>query len=837
MMNKPILLKQTALCSAMILALSACSSSDSDDNSTPDENQSPTITSDAILESNVQNEYRYTLAANDNDGDTISFSASSLPDWLAFDSSTGTLSGTPTESDVGSHDITLTVTDGSVEVSQSFTLTVNPAENAAPEITSAASGNVKVGELYSYTITATDDQNDTLVFNAVTLPTWLYFDAASGVLSGTPTEDNEGANAVVLSVSDGENQVSDEFSINVTPYDQQTGDGLVIFEDATNPKWPAWDCCGGSTPSVVMDDETRGNTTEFTINGDTVVGYNSRPEDDTVDPTPFDATAITADGTFRFDLKLLTAPEGNPDWKLKLESNNNETHVEVNLSTAQEGHVAPALDTWQTYTFNLADLESAGLDMSKIDIAMIFPAWGQGNGAVFRLDNVKFKADGSTHTPPSSTAPNITCTPTLNGYTGEEYNYTLTAVDADGDPLTLSSPTLPAWLNFDVSTGVLSGTPEQADIGEHSVSLAISDGSGTIIQDFSLTISEKAVATHGAITIYNDQIDPKWTAWDCCAGSVPALVEDDAGYGNVTEFTINGDTVVGFTSRAALGAIDGAVHDVSQIATDGTLSFDLKMMTSPGDTDWKLKVESSDGATAVEVSLTTSIEGHAAPELNTWQHYTFNLAELAASGLDMTAIDIVMIFPAWGTGTGAVYRVDNVEFKTSGAEVSSKPDLPLDFEMQDFSYELTDFGGNASSLVSDPDPAGARGTVAQSIKTSGAELWAGTTTSGAGGLANAVPLIAENSTMTLWVYAPQAGLPVRLKLENAADTTQTVETEATTTTANSWELLTFDFNTVAEGTQALNPAFTFDKASVFFNFGTDGATAGEMTFYWDGLTF
>jgi hypothetical protein len=49
--------------------------------------------------------------------------------------------------------------------------------------------------------------------------------------------------------------------------------------------------------------------------------------------------------------------------------------------------------------------------------------------------------------------------------------------------------------------------------------------------------------------------------------------------------------------------------------------------------------------------------------------------------------------------------------------------------------------------------------------------------------------------------------------------------------------LTFDFANQASGTAALNLANTYDKVSIFFSFGTDGATAGAQTYYFDDVTF
>lgn len=164
--------------------------------------------------------------------------------------------------------------------------------------------------------------------------------------------------------------------------------------------------------------------------------------------------------------------------------------------------------------------------------------------------------------------------------------------------------------------------------------------------------------TTGPLTLFEDEANAKWVPWDCCGGSTPSVIEDSPEYGNVLKFEINWDTVVGFNSRTEFSP-NGIPHN----ATDNTtLEFDLKMVkeATVGTVDWKLKVESA--TTAAEVDLSTSVEGHS-PVLDTWQHYTFNIADLATKGLDITKIDVVMMFPAWGPGKGAQFLVDNVQFK------------------------------------------------------------------------------------------------------------------------------------------------------------------------------
>ena len=55
--------------------------------------------------------------------------------------------------------------------------------------------------------------------------------------------------------------------------------------------------------------------------------------------------------------------------------------------------------------------------------------------------------------------------------------------------------------------------------------------------------------------------------------------------------------------------------------------------------------------------------------------------------------------------------------------------------------------------------------------------------------------------------------------------------------AGGWQTLTFDFANQAAGTAALNLAYTYNKASIFFNFGVTGAAVGAKTYYFDDVAF
>jgi hypothetical protein len=170
--------------------------------------------------------------------------------------------------------------------------------------------------------------------------------------------------------------------------------------------------------------------------------------------------------------------------------------------------------------------------------------------------------------------------------------------------------------------------------------------------------------------------------------------------------------------------------------------------------------------------------------------------------------------------------------------VLEQMDLPVTFEDDAVEYGVIGFEGAEASTI-EVDPTDATNTVVKVIKSAAAQPWAGTTVtnSNGDGLANAIPFTATETQMTVRVWSPDAGIQVRLKVEDHTNPTISVETEATTTAAGAWETLTFDFANQATGTAALNIANSYDKASIFFNFGTNGATAGEKTYYFDDVAF
>lgn len=159
--------------------------------------------------------------------------------------------------------------------------------------------------------------------------------------------------------------------------------------------------------------------------------------------------------------------------------------------------------------------------------------------------------------------------------------------------------------------------------------------------------------------------------------------------------------------------------------------------------------------------------------------------------------------------------------------------LPINWDGTGVNYTVTDFGGSASTRV--VDPTNASNMVLKTDKTAGAQTWAGTTLSTPAGLASAIPFSAGNTTISIAIWSPDAGIQVRLKAEDHLNNTHTVETEATTVVANAWDTLVFDFANQAAGTAAINFTYTYDMLSIFYNFGV--SPSATKTYYCDDVFF
>ncbi|MBC9868535.1 MAG: hypothetical protein F7O42_11775, partial [Opitutae bacterium] len=254
--------------------------------------------------------------------------------------------------------------------------------------------------------------------------------------------------------------------------------------------------------------------------------------------------------------------------------------------------------------------------------------------------------------------------------------------------------------------------------------------------------------------------------------------------------------------------------------------FNMKVWSPRVDAAVLLKLEPSDPP--VEVTVNTTVA-------NEWEELTFDFTGM--TGPDFTGLTFIFDNGTDGDGSdNFTFYIDDVELEGVGDELDPVA-LPVTFEEEDVDYTFVAFGGMGETVIADDPVMGASNKVAHAIRTDAADTWAGTTIGGDRGLANRIPFSNTASQLSMRVYSPASGIPIRMKVEDKANPAISVETEATTTMANAWETLVFDFGEPAAGTATLSLDNTYDKLSVFFNFGTTGAVAGEQTFYYDDIEF
>ena len=475
-----------------------------------DINEAPTISGTPESTVNAGVAYSFTPTATDPDttapNNTLTFEIENKPSWLNFDSSNGTLSGTPSHSDVGTYNnIKLRAKDGgtpalSAELPE-FNIIVNSV-NRAPVITSTPVLTAIKGEQYSYTITATDEDNDPLIYSATIKPDWLTFDTDTHVLSGTPGNSEAGQTyQITLTVSDGTATTTQTFNLTVNDKNYTPTINDQTFSVAENT------ANNTEVGQIVATDPDAGQTLTYEIISGNDLGI----------------------FTLANDGKLTVANNTNLDY---------EQHQSITLRVKVTDNGTPALHTEADITINITDVNEAPVWTSVDTITMneketlehtLTATDEDGDSLTYSVDNlpnwITLSNDKLTLTPQKTEigihtittkvsdgfttiartltitvnnindAPIITSVAPTNAIKNQLYSYTIIATDEDNDPLTYSATIKPDWLSFDTNSHILSGTPGNAEVNQdYIVTLTVSDGTATATQTFTIHVNDKNYA-------------------------------------------------------------------------------------------------------------------------------------------------------------------------------------------------------------------------------------------------------------------------------------------------------------------------------------------------------
>jgi hypothetical protein len=379
------------------------------------------------------------------------FSATGLPTGLTINSTTGLISGTPTES--GTFNVTLSGTDVCGTGTQTLTLTIPP-----PAITSPLTASICAGTPFSYTITA--NNNPTFFDAGDPLPPGLTRNQSTGVISGTPTTAGIYAIPIVAYGQGGNVSGTLTLTVNAAP---------VITSPITT--------AGAQNVAFTYQTTASNNPTSYTASG-LPAGLSINTSTGLISGTPtvtgtftvsLSATNICGTGTQTLTLTIpppaITSPltasicAGTP-FSYTITANNNPTFFDAG------DPLPPGLTRNQSTGVISGTPTTAGV------YAIPIVAYGQGGNV------------SGTLTLTVNAAPVITSPITAAGAQNVAFTYQTTA---SSNPTSYAASGLPAGLSINTYTGLISGTPTVT--GTFTVILSATNICGTGIKTLMLTIS------------------------------------------------------------------------------------------------------------------------------------------------------------------------------------------------------------------------------------------------------------------------------------------------------------------------------------------------------------
>ncbi len=421
-------------------------------------NFAPLFRTTPVTDINEDVPYTYKYLANDIDGNTLHYDIPVYPTWLTWDQGNKTLSGTPTNDNVGTFGVKIKVDDGTTDtVFQNFNITVANV-NDPPQLSSIGGtaltfteGDSSLVITSTITVADVDDINlesavisisanysngaDILSFaNTGTITGTWHTSTGELTLSGVDTKANyQAALRTITYKNTSENPSALTRTISFKVYDGELYSNIPTRNISVVPV---------NDPPVIT-----GHKSLSTPEDDTILIKKEQLIYSDVDNTTGEITLAVQDGIHYTHIGNIVTPEANY---------NDTIHVNVKLS---DPHVS---------------------------VDYVLPVY----------------------VTPVNDVPYFTFTTPPAAYEGEFYYFTLTAADADvNDALTFSAPQLPSWLQL--NGNLLTGKPAFVNVGANTVKLRVTDGhiniDSTIVINVIMTNHKPYITSTPVTTVNEDE--------------------------------------------------------------------------------------------------------------------------------------------------------------------------------------------------------------------------------------------------------------------------------------------------------------------------------------------
>jgi len=436
----------------------------------------------------------FTISATDTDSDPLTYSASNLPTGAGFNTATKTFSWSPGFSQSGTYSVTFTVSDGNLTDAETVSITVSDSTvgNLPPVLNSIGTKTIGEGSQLSFTINGSDPDNDAISFSAINLPAGASFNPATRSFVWIPDYDS-GTNTriypVTFEISDGSLSDSETVTINVTNVNRapvlsavgnqnlMEGEILNLVVAATDPD--------GETVYYSADNLPNGAVFTPSTRSLSWIPDNSQAGN-------YSVTISASDGSLS-DSETFTITIGNANEAPVLGVIGSQTVPENSLLS----FVVSASDSENdSLAFSVANLPAgASFDAGQQRFSWTPDFTQAGNFTVtFSVSDGSLSDSEAVAITVVNTnqAPTISGTPATTIMASTAYSFTPTAVDLDGDNLSFNVNNKPAWASFDQTTGKLSGTPSDQQLGPSAaITIGVTDGTDSaVLSAFTVTVTD-----------------------------------------------------------------------------------------------------------------------------------------------------------------------------------------------------------------------------------------------------------------------------------------------------------------------------------------------------------